>query len=82
MMKITIELDSAISEDRDRTLGVVTITNMGERTALTRGKEADYNITFYNRAGVAFRHKQIKRWKRKNKSVWMLMEEVFKREGY
>lgn len=77
MMRVTIELDSAISEDRDRTLGVVTITNTGDRTALTRGKEADYNVTFFNRAGKAFKHRTIRRWRRKDKSIWKLMEKVF-----
>ena len=77
MIKVTIELHSAVHPSRSRKLGEVYIVNQGERTILTGGKEADYNVTFKNRRGAAFKHKNIKRWRRNDKSIWKLMKEVF-----
>jgi hypothetical protein len=90
MIRITIELISALHVSRDRVLGIMEITN--DRTALTEDKKRSLNrgnysvrlfkkgaaVVQYQRRTTGIIHKttQILNWPRRSYTVWRLVQKA------
>jgi hypothetical protein len=89
MIRVTVELVSAVSPSRNRVLGIAEIANNGERTVATGGQQGDYLVKLddpeesYDFAVTLSKMepKQTQTWKRgevrgfdrKRKGAWDLL---------
>lgn len=70
MIKITVELDSAISEDRDAVLGTATISL---QEVNNKGTVGGYRAVFRDKAGRVLRDVTIEGFPRKRLLAWDLL---------
>ncbi len=70
MIKVTVELDSAISEERDGVLGVATISLQETNEAGTVG---GYRAVFKGKGGQVLRDIRIEGFPRKRLLAWDLL---------
>lgn len=83
MITITAKLDSAISESRDKILGIITITNDGMLSVETAGRRASYDVKI-SKGGNAVNQTlfecKIKNFPRKQKNIWDLLYLVLQQQ--
>ena len=76
LIKVTIELDSAISKSRDKILGIMEISSDGMLTVETAGRRADYDVKI-RKGGKSgnpiFFECKIENFARKSRNVWDLI---------
>jgi len=76
MIKVTVELDSAISSSRDKVLGIMTISNDGMLSVETAGRRASYDVHI-SKGGQAIKQTlfecKIENFPRKRDNVWDLI---------
>lgn len=73
MIKLTIEMLPFGREDRKYKIGEMTITNTGDGTE----DIGNYVVKAWNKTGHNFKQLAIVGFKRKTKSMWMLLKTVF-----
>ncbi len=86
MIKVTVELMSAISRDRDRVLGVMMIDNVttAEDIAEKQGKSCDYHgeIRRAPEFVKATRHAVVEKYRRNDYVIWVLVRKMLAAMGY
>lgn len=79
MIRVTVELVSAISPDRSRTLGILEITNDGTGDA----EVANYDATLHAEYTPAMgRNCRVTGFRRQRQSVWSLIGAALKQMGH
>jgi len=74
MIRVTVELLSAISPARNRVLGVMNIANDGVTSSETGGKRGSYNFIIRGkRKDRALREGRVENYPRKSALVWVLL---------
>lgn len=74
MIRVTVELISAISPSRNRVLGVMSIANDGVTSQETGGKRGSYNFIIRGkRKDRAIRQGRVEDYPRKSAIVWVLL---------
>ncbi len=76
MIRITVELISAVAPERNKLLGVAEISNTGGKTAATRGALGDYHVRLYKappKAHEIWRGGKVEAFDRVSRGVWDLM---------
>lgn len=76
MIKVTVELISAIAPSRDRVLGIAHITNDGIMTNETHGRLGSYVAGFSKAApkqNQIWKHVAVSGFKRKTRGAWDLL---------
>jgi hypothetical protein len=77
MIIVDMELKSAVSSSRDRNLGRIEISNIGQDD---RGSYADYRVRLYARNhGRCIREVEIIGWPKKAQPAWRLIQEAMRR---
>lgn len=78
MIKVTVELVSAISPSRSRVLHIGEIWNLRERTIESKGKRGDYGYRLFQRGSKTkvWRSGSIKNFPRQSSGMWELMYRV------
>lgn len=78
MIKVTVELVSAIDPSRSRLLGTAIIANDGAGS-VTRG---NYNAQFYGGTGGSGKQGRVENYPRKAVSIWNLLRRSIEAAGY
>lgn len=76
MIRVTVELISAISLDRGRVLGVMHIANDGITSQETGGKRGSYNFTIFGKRQQVLRQGRVEDYPRKSALIWVLLHRV------
>jgi hypothetical protein len=79
MIIVDMQLQSAISPDRDRTLGRVLIINDGEPTD---ARLHNYRVEAISTVGRVFRRGNVRDWPRDSRSPLQLLTAALKALGY
>lgn len=75
MIRITVELVSAIHPSRSKLLGVAIVANNGRRSAQTNGARGDYAYAFSSgRNNRLWRKGTVENFPRKSLNVWHLLQ--------
>lgn len=81
MIRVTVELISAISPSRNRVLGIATISNDGHKFTETNGVRSDYDVEI-NQAGQHFdqiwKRTRVLDFPRKRLGAWDLLYRALK----
>lgn len=81
MIKVTVELVSAIHPSRSRILGVAEISNDGQQTLFTDGDEGNYNYRlskFAPRLNQDWRRGRISGFDRVKRGPWDLLYQILR----
>lgn len=76
MIRVTIELVSAISPDRSKTLGVAEIWNERDTTLATNGSKGDYSFRLSKRSPKlkeTWKSGRVENFSRKQRGAWDLL---------
>jgi len=79
MIKVTVELDSAIHKSRDKILGIMTITNDGILSVETCGRRASYDVKISKKGkqvNQTLFECKVENFPRKTSNVWDLIYEA------
>lgn len=79
MIRIQVDLFSAVSPDRSRPLGTAVIFNRREKTLATGGVKGDYTIRIFGRGrnrNKIWREANVEDFPRKSKTVWYLIQRL------
>lgn len=76
MIRITIELISAVDANRNTVLGIATIANDGKRSVETHGERGDYVVTLSKwapKTDETWLRGRVLNFPRKRRGVWDLL---------
>jgi len=77
MIVVSIDMWPGGDEEEKYPLGKVLIVNQANHHEHPR--KSNYVAQFFDKNGRSFKSKTLDSWPRLAKSIWMMMEEVFKR---
>lgn len=73
MIRVTVELLSAISPTRNRVLGVMHIANDGVTSRETSGKRGSYDFAIFGKRQQVLRQGRVEDYPRKSALIWVLL---------